>query len=195
MNTRLPAGERREQILDMAMQVFAKLGYHGASMNEIAEAAGVTKPVLYQHFDSKQALYLALLDEVGRRMINAIQKATAGAANGKAQTELGFQAYFRWVADDHDAFLLLFATQANRDAVATAAIRKITDEAAAAIAPMIAVDIEVEYQRTLAHGLVGMAEGVSRRLVERGESFDPDRLGLQVANLAWAGLRAVGTSH
>jgi AcrR family transcriptional regulator len=194
MNTRLPAGERREQILDMAMQVFARQGYHGASMNDIADAAGVTKPVLYQHFDSKQALYLALLDEVGRRMISAIQKATAGATSGKTQTELGFRAYFRWVADDHDAFLLLFATQANRDAVATAAIRRITDEAAAAIAPLIAVDIDAEYQRTLAHGLVGMAEGVSRRLVERGESFDPDQLGGQVANLAWAGLRAVGTT-
>jgi AcrR family transcriptional regulator len=191
INTRLPAGERREQILEVAVQVFAKNGYHGTSMNEVAEAAGVTKPVLYQHFVSKQGLYLALLDEVGNRMSTAIAKATAGATNGKTQTELGFQAYFRWVADDHDAFLLLFATQANRDAVATKAIRKITDEAAAAIAPLIAVDIDPEKQRTLAHGLVGLAEGVSRRLVERGEDFDPDELGRLVANLAWAGLRAI----
>ncbi|MEZ5251991.1 MAG: hypothetical protein R2713_23135, partial [Ilumatobacteraceae bacterium] len=58
-------------------------------------------PVLYQHFDSKQDLYLALIDEVGHRMITAIAKATAGATNGKAQTESGFCAYFRWVAQDH----------------------------------------------------------------------------------------------
>lgn len=191
MSVRLPAGERRDQILEVAVQVFAKHGYHGTSMNEVAEAAGVTKPVLYQHFDSKQDLYLALLDDVGNRMSTAIAKATAGAVSGKTQTELGFQAYFRWVADDHDAFLLLFATQANRDAVATRAIRKITDEAAAAIAPLIAVEIDPEKQRTLAHGLVGLAEGVSRRLVERGEDFDPDELGRLVANLAWAGLRAI----
>lgn len=193
MITRLTAGARRDQILDVAVQVFAKKGYHGASMNDVAEAAGVTKPVLYQHFDSKQDLYLALLDDVGRRMLTAISKATAGATSGKTQTELGFQAYFRWVADDHDAFLLLFGTQANRDAASTKAIRRMTAEAADAIAPLIAVDIEPEYRRTLAHGLVGLAEGVSRRLVERGESFDPDELGRQVANLAWAGLRAVGT--
>ena len=191
MNVRLPAGERREQILDVAVEVFAKQGYHATSMNEVAEAAGVTKPVLYQHFDSKQDLYLALIDDVGTRMSNAIAKATAGAATGKAQTELGFRAYFRWVADDHDAFLLLFSTQANRDAVATQAIRKITADAAKAIAPLIAIDIDPDKQRTLAHGLVGLAEGVSRQLVERGESFDPDELGRLIANLAWAGLRSI----
>jgi AcrR family transcriptional regulator len=192
MNTRLPAGERREQIIAVAVAVFARSGYHGASMNDVAEAAGVTKPVLYQHFASKQDLYLALIDDVGKRMIDAIGKATAGATDGRAQTELGFRAYFRWVADDHDGFLLLFSTQANRDAAATKAIRAITSEAASAIAPLIAIEIDHEQRRTLAHGLVGLAEGVSRRLVERGDEFDPDELARLVANLAWAGLRAVG---
>ena len=78
--TRLPAAARRRQLLDSALDVFAARGYHGASMNDVADAAGVTKPVLYQHFDSKQDLYLALLEEVGRRLITAIAKATAGAA-------------------------------------------------------------------------------------------------------------------
>jgi AcrR family transcriptional regulator len=192
MNTRLPAGERREQIIAVAVAVFARSGYHGASMNDVAEAAGVTKPVLYQHFASKQDLYLALIDDVGKRMIDAIGKATAGATDGRAQTELGFRAYFRWVADNHDGFLLLFSTQANRDAAATKAIRAITSEAASAIAPLIAIEIDHEQRRTLAHGLVGLAEGVSRRLVERGDEFDPDELARLVANLAWAGLRAVG---
>jgi AcrR family transcriptional regulator len=193
MSTRLPAGARREQILDVAVQVFAQHGYHGASMNDVADAAGVTKPVLYQHFDSKQDLYLALLEDVGRRMLHAIGKATAAATNGKEQTELGFRAYFRFVAADHDAFLLLFGTQANRDAESTAVVRRITDQAADAIAPLIAVDIDPEYRRTLAHGLVGLAEGASRRLVELGEQFEPDALARQVANLAWAGLRAIGS--
>jgi AcrR family transcriptional regulator len=191
MNVRLPASERREQILEVAIQVFARNGFHSTSMNDVAEAAGVTKPVLYQHFDSKQELYLALLDDVGARMITAITKATAGATSGRSQTELGFRAYFQWVADDHDAFLLLFGFRSNRDEESTQAIRRITSEAASAIAPLIAADIDPDHRRTLAHGLVGLAEGVSRRLVERGESFDPSVLGQQVADLAWAGLRAV----
>jgi AcrR family transcriptional regulator len=193
MSIRLPAPARREQILDVAVEVFARNGFHGTSMNDVAEAAGVTKPVLYQHFDSKQDLYMALLDEVGNRLLNAVSKATSGVSGGRQQTEHGFRAYFQWVADDHDAFLLLFGSRANRDEESTQAIRRITAGAADAIAPLIAADISPEHRRTLAHGLVGLAEGVSRRLVEQGQTFDPHVLGQQVADLAWAGLRAVHT--
>lgn len=191
MSMRLPAPARREQILDVSVQVFAHRGFHSTSMNDVADAAGVTKPVLYQHFDSKQDLYLALLDEAGARLRNAVRKAVANATSGKEQTELGFKAYFRWVAEDHDAFLLLFGSRASRDEESTIAIRRITAEAAQAIAPFIAADIEGEHQEMLAHGLVGLAEGVSRHLVEKGVTFDPEVLGQQMADLAWAGLRAV----
>ena len=143
MNTpRLSADARREQILDVAIDVFGRSGYFGASMNDIAEAAGVTKPVLYQHFDSKSDLYSALLDEVGARMLDAIAKATADATDGKQQTERGFQAYFRWVAHRHDEFMLLFGGSARHDGEFSAQIRRITDDAAAAIAPLISVDID-----------------------------------------------------
>ncbi|NBT20981.1 MAG: TetR/AcrR family transcriptional regulator, partial [Actinobacteria bacterium] len=64
MNSRLPAAQRRTQILDVALRTFAARGFHDASMNDIALAAGVTKPVLYQHFASKRELYLSLIDEV-----------------------------------------------------------------------------------------------------------------------------------
>ena len=191
MNLRLPASERREQILDVAIQVFARNGFHGSSMNDIADAAGVTKPVLYQHFDSKQDLYLALLDEVGSRMIATIKNAQDTATGGRSLTELGFESYFAWVAEDHDAFLLLFGSRASRDEESTMAIRRITSDVAREIEPLISADIDAEHRRTLAHGLVGLAEGVSRHLVERGERFDPQILGRQVADMAWAGLRAV----
>lgn len=191
MNVRLSAPARREQILDVAVRVFALNGFHSTSMNDVADAAGVTKPVLYQHFESKQDLYRALLEEAGSRLRSAITDAVVGATSGKQQTELGFKAYFRWVADDHDSFLLLFGLRANRDEESTATIRRITAEAAAAIAPLIAADIDPDHQRALAHGLVGLAEGVSRHLVERGERFDPEVLGQQIADLAWAGLRVV----
>jgi AcrR family transcriptional regulator len=192
MSVRLTASARREQLLDVALQVFARQGYHGASMNDVADAAGVTKPVVYQHFDSKRELYLALLEEVGARLLTAISKATAGATDGKNQTELGFRAYFRWVAEDHDAFLLLFGSGARRDEEFNDAVRTVTAHVAEAIKPLITADIDVEHQRTLAHGLVGLAEGVSRRLVDNGEPFDPDLLARQVSDLAWAGLRSVG---
>jgi AcrR family transcriptional regulator len=191
-STRLPATARREQILDVALEVLGRAGYHGASMNDIADAAGVTKPVLYQHFDSKRDLFHALLDEVGARLLTAITVATADASDGKSQTERGFQAYFRWVANDHDAFMLLFGGGARRDDEFNTAVRRITDLAASSIAPLIAVDIDPEQRRTIAHALVGLAEGASRLLVERGDTFDPDEVARTVSRLAWAGLRALG---
>jgi len=190
-STRLTADARRQQILDVAIDVFGRSGYYGSSMNDIAEAAGVTKPVLYQHFDSKSELYAALLDEVGNRLLTLIAKATASAANGREQTELGFQAYFRWVASRNHEFRLLFGGGARDDAEFSATVRRITATAAAAIDPLIAVDLDPELRRTLAHGLVGLAEGASRRLVERGEDFDPDATARAVSSLAWAGLRAI----
>ena len=104
MTSRLSATARREQLLGVALDVLARTGYHDTSMNDVAEAAGVTKPVLYQHFESKRELFQALLDAVGARMLNAIREGTAEANDGRTRTELGFRSYFRWVSSDHDAF-------------------------------------------------------------------------------------------
>ena len=189
---RLSADARREQIIEVAIDVFGRAGYFGASMNHIAEAAGVTKPVLYQHFDSKGDLYSALLDTVGHRMLDAIAKATSDASDGKEQTMRGFQAYFRWVAQSHDEFMLLFGSSARHNGEFIEQLRHITDQAADAIAPLIAIDVDREQRRTLAHAIVGLAEGASRRLVGLGAEFDPDEVAEEVGTLAWAGLRAVG---
>ncbi|MGA1074376.1 MAG: TetR/AcrR family transcriptional regulator [Ilumatobacteraceae bacterium] len=189
-SARLTADARRQQILDVAIVIFGRAGYFGASMNDVAEAAGVTKPVLYQHFDSKGQLYGALLDEVGARMLDSITRATADWRDGKEQTELGFRAYFRWVAQRHDEFMLLFSGSARHDPEFSTQVRRITDAAAEAIAPLIAVDIDPDQRATIAHGLVGLAEGVSRRLVALGQDFDPDETAAVVSGLAWAGLRA-----
>ena len=193
--TRLPADERRDQLLDVALEVFATAGFHGASMNDVAEAAGVTKPVLYQHFDSKNDLFAALLDEVGRRMRTAIDKATADAVDGKDATIRGFRAYFRWVAADLDGFRLLFGGAARHDAAFAEQVRAITSDAATAIAPLIAADVDDDTRRLIAHGLVGLAEGSSRRLLAHGQPFDPDAVAETVARLAWAGLRSLDAAN
>ena len=73
---RLPADERRQQLLAVARELFARSGFHDTSMDDIAEAAGVTKPVLYQHFPSKRALYVELLDDTGRQLLDRLAEAT-----------------------------------------------------------------------------------------------------------------------
>lgn len=191
MSTRLPAAARREQLLDVALEAFAEQGFHATSMNEVAEAAGVTKPVLYQHFSSKRQLYLELLDEVGNRLLDEIGKATTEARTPHEQVERGFGAYFSWVAHDRKAFTLLFGSGARRDDEFAETVRRVEAAIAEAIAPLIAADIDDGHRHTLAFALVGLAEGTSRHLVATGSEFDPIRVGAQVAELAWAGLRGV----
>jgi len=191
VSLRLPAAERRTQILQVALREFASKGYHGTSMNDVAASAGVTKPVLYQHFDSKRALYLALIDEVGSEMLETIGKATTDAANGRDQTRAGIITYFEWVATHRDEFILLFGSGARRDEEFAVAVRNVERAVAEAIAPLIDAGLDVRHQRRLAYALVGMSEGLSRHLVLSGEHFDPHEVGTQLANLAWAGLRGV----
>src|SRR5262245_41309358 len=102
MATRLPAPARRDQLLAVALEAFARQGFHDTSMNGVAEAAGVTKPVLYQHFGSKRELYVELLTVVSQHLLDALAAATGPADSPHHKVEQGFAAYFRWVADDHD---------------------------------------------------------------------------------------------
>src|SRR5947199_6504487 len=164
--TRLPAARRRRQLLDVALGVFAARGFHSTSMEDIAAAAGVTKPVLYQHFRSKRSLYLELLDDVGSQLLDAIVKATAEAGGPRHQVQAGFAAYFRAVAGHGAAFRLLFGGGSRRDDEFAEAVRRVEDAIADAVAALIDADVDLEHRRLLAHGIVGLAEGTSRHWVE-----------------------------
>ncbi len=191
MSSRLPAAERRSLILTVARRQFAEKGYHTTSMDDIAEAGGVTKPVLYQHFDSKRALYLALIEDLASRMLQVIGAATADAPDGRAQTERGIVAYFEWMSENRDAFVVLFGSGSRNDEEFALEVRKVERLVADAIAPLIDAGLDPEHQRRLAYALVGMSEGVSRYLIASGDPFDPRLVGSQLANFAWAGLRGV----
>jgi AcrR family transcriptional regulator len=191
MSSRLPAAARREQLLTVALTVFARDGFHGASMNDVADAAGVTKPVLYQHFLSKNDLYLALIEDTGQRLSTVIEAATLDAEGPRDQVARGFTAYFRWVAADRDAFRLLFGGGARVADEFNDAVQRIEEQITESIAPLIRADIDADHQRILAHGIVGLAETISRRLVEADRPFDPDVVAAQVAELVWAGLRSI----
>ena len=193
---RLPAVQRRRQLFDVALEVFAERGYHGASMAEIAEAAGVTKPVLYQHFRSKRELYLELLADVGQRLLEEVQKATAAAGGPSPQVASGFAAYFRFVADNESAFRLLFGGDGREaDREFADAVRRVEDAMADAIAALIEADIDDDHRRLLAYGVVGLAEATSRHWVLTGRREEVDTLSRRVADLTWAGLRGIRSEN
>jgi len=188
---RLPAPRRRRQLLDVALEQFSGGGFHGTSMEHIAETAGVTKPVLYQHFGSKRALYLELLEDVGSQLMEAITKATAEAGGPRQQVERGFAAYFGYVSQRSSAFRLLFSEGTRRDEEFSEAVRRVEDSIAGAVAILIEADIDDDHRRQLAHAVVGMAEGVSRAGLASGRVTDPQVLARRMAELAWAGLRGI----
>jgi AcrR family transcriptional regulator len=188
---RLPAAARRRQLLDSALEVFAARGFHGASMNDVAEAAGVTKPVLYQHFDSKRQLFIELLEDVGSRLGQLIAQATMSVEGPREKVELGFAAYFRWIDTNRAAFSLLFGGGVRLDPEFADAVHQVESFLAEAIATLLQADIDDEHRRTLAHGIVGLAEGTGRHWIADELDLDPDVLGRQVADLAYAGLRGV----
>ena len=186
-------GDRRDQILDVALHAFARSGYHNTSMNEVADKLGVTKPVLYQYFDSKRALYLELLDHVGRDLVSHVTERAASAGDdGREKTMRGMVAYFSWVAANRDAFSLIFESSGRVDEEFADIVKRFEDEAAAAIAPLITADVSSGDQRTFALGLVGMAEAIARHLIEEQTDFDPVAMGTAIGGLAWAGLRSIG---
>jgi AcrR family transcriptional regulator len=191
-HTRLPAARRRQQLLDVALRVFADRGFHPTSMNDLAEAAGVTKPVLYQHFNSKRELYLELLDTVGTRLQDAIVTATAEADGPRQQVEQGFAAYFHFVAEHQAAFQVLFGGGTRRDEEFAGYARRVEDAIADAVSALIEVrGLSESERRMLAYGIVGLAEGASRHWLLTDTAGDPDELAHRVAELAWAGLRGI----
>jgi len=188
---RLPAAERRSQLLDHALEIFAANGFHATSMNDVAEAAGVTKPVLYQHFRSKRDLYVELLGDVGGQLQAAILAATVDAAGPRQQVEAGFAAYFRHVDGHRSAFTLLFGSGARLDAELLAVVRRVEAAIADSVAALIDADVADVHRRTIAFGVVGLAESTSRHWLAEDLDLDPEILARQVADLAWAGLRGV----
>jgi AcrR family transcriptional regulator len=191
---RLPADQRRQQLLDVAREVFARRGFHAGSMDEIAEAAGVTKPVLYQHFPSKRALYVELLHDTGEQLLRVLTDATARATTGRERVEDGFRAYFHFVMQHRAGFRLLFASSIRTDPEFAAVVDGVVSAAAIAISSLIEIPASEQHRRVLANALVGMAEAVGRRAVdEAGPADDAEQYARWIAELAWFGLRGVRT--
>jgi len=163
-------------------------------MDEIAEAAGVTKPVLYQHFPSKRALYVELLEETGRQLLGTLAEATARAASPRDRVELGFRAFFRFAVGHRSAFLFLLGTSLRSDPEFARIVEEILDAAAETIATLIDIPAPEEQRQMLATAIVGMAESVARRaLRDPAAVVDGDKLAQWISELAWFGFRGVRT--
>jgi len=187
---RLPAAQRRTQLVDAAMQIFAAEGYQKTTMDAVAAAAGVTKPVLYQHFPSKRDLFLELLRTVGRHLTEMVNLATSGAESPRAQVEQGFHAYFEFVESRPDEFRVLFGEGVRVEAEFAAEVLTVERGIAGIVAELIITEgLSKQERLVLGHGIVGMAERTGRHWIDSGRTGSAQALASGVADLAWSGLR------
>jgi len=188
--TRLPRLARRRQLLDAAMEVFVARGYHAAAMDEIADRAGVSKPVLYQHFPGKLELYLALLDESAEALTATIRHALASTADNKQRVRATFQAFFDFVTDGGQAFRLVFESDLRNEP----AVRDRLDASMRDHADMISQVIREDTgmsdaeARLLSIGLVGMARISATYWLGTDRAIPKDAAEELMARLAWRGI-------
>ena len=188
---RLPRRERRVQLLDSALQVFVAQGYHAAAMDDIAERAGVSKPVLYQHFPGKLDLYLALLDSACDAVIDHCRQALAATHANKTRVAAAMAAFYAYVAGERGAFRLVFESDLTSEPAVREHVERVTSECAAMIADVIHDDtgLPPEQSRLLAVSLVGMAQVSARFWVSESSGIAQSEAVELVSGLAWRGIR------
>jgi AcrR family transcriptional regulator len=187
---RLPRRERRAQLLDSALEVFVAQGYHAAAMDDIAERAGVSKPVLYQHFPGKMELYLALLEQSSDQIIDQTRRALASTQDNKLRVLATIQVFYEYVADAQGAFRLVFESDLTNEPAVRAQVDRVTKECAEEIAKVISEDtgLPTEAAHLLAVSLVGMAQVSARFWLDSGGGIDQSDAATLVAGLAWRGI-------
>jgi AcrR family transcriptional regulator len=187
---RLPRTARRAQLLAAAQDVFAANGYHAAAMDEIAERAGVSKPVLYQHFPGKLELYLALLEIHVDELIMRVSDAMASTTDNKLRVHNAVTAYFDFVDGESQAYRLVFESDLRGEPVVQAAIDRGTDASVQAITQTITADagLEEEQARLLAVGLVGISQVAARSWLANNRSMTKEEAVSLISTLAWKGI-------
>ena len=160
VGTRLPRQARRLQLLGAAREVFVAQGYHAAAMDEIADRAGVSKPVLYQHFPGKLELYLALLDESVDALSATVRAALESTSDNKQRVTATFTAFFDFVGSTGQAFRLVFESDLRNEPAVRARLERSTRNCAEIISQIIREDtgLGADEASLLGMGLVGMAQ-------------------------------------
>ncbi|NDA82219.1 MAG: TetR/AcrR family transcriptional regulator [Actinobacteria bacterium] len=188
--SRLPRDERRAQLLVAALEIFTASGYHAASMDEIAERANVSKPVLYQHFPSKLDLYLAVLDLHIDSLVFAIQKAIASTRDNRNRVKATIEAYFGFIEGEGEAFRLLFESDMSVEPQVRERLERMSYDCAVAVSAVISADtgLPKDESMILAIGLIGCAQITARHWLEKGGKIDRAQASTLISSLLWRGI-------
>ncbi|MEU4476834.1 TetR/AcrR family transcriptional regulator [Micromonospora sp. NPDC023966] len=189
---RLPRAVREQQMLDAAVKVFSRRGFHAASMDEIAEDAGISKPMVYAYLGTKEELFVACLHREGTRMMEAIAGAAAPDLPADERLWRGLRAFFGFVGAHRDGWAVLYR-QARGSQPFAAELATMRGRLVEVVAGMLdhalrakgrevgATDLEV-----VAYALVGATESLADWLADHPEA-DPEKTATRMMNVAWLG--------
>ncbi len=188
---RLPRSARRKQLLEAAQEVFVAGGYHATAMDDIAERAGVSKPVLYQHFPSKLELYLALLDRHVEKLERQVREALTSTTDNAERVNRCIAAYFDFVADPGGAFRLVFESDLRSEPEVRDRVERSLRLSVEALTDTISTDTGLSRAEAelLSCGLAGLAEVSARFWLSSGESQVSQEQAVHLLGaLAWRGI-------
>ena len=195
--TRLSRSARRAQLLVAARDVFAAQGYHAAAMDDIAEKAGVSKPVLYQHFPGKLELYRALLTTYADELVNRVREAINRTQDNRERVHAAVAAYFDFVAGEGHAYRLVFESDLRGEPEAAALVDGALTKCIDAVAAVVTEDagLDGERARLLAVGLVGLSQVTAQYWLDSEQSVPRDEAVALMSALAWKGLASFPLVH
>jgi AcrR family transcriptional regulator len=194
---RLPRGARRAVLLAAAQDVFAANGYHATAMDEIAERAGVSKPVLYQHFPGKLELYLALVQTHVDELVRLVCEAIASTSDNKRRVRAAMGAYFDFVEREGEAFRLIFESDLRTEPTVQAAINSANTACADAIAKVIREDAGLDERQAmlLAVGWVGLSQVAARSWLSTNPRIPKEEAVELLSAFAWKGFAGFPLQH
>ena len=190
---RLPRAVREQQLLDAAVVVFSKRGYHSASVDEIADTAGISKPMVYEYVGTKEELFVAVLHREGARLIGAIAAASGDDLSPDEQLWRGLRAFIGFVASHRDGWSVLYGQARGQEPFA-AVLAQMRARMAEIVAGMLARSVAVaglpvraEELLTMGYALVGAAEALADWVVEHPDE-EPDVTATRLMNVVWMGI-------
>ncbi|GAA4284072.1 TetR/AcrR family transcriptional regulator [Brevibacterium daeguense] len=192
---RLPQAQRRSQLVAVATEVFAESGYRTASMDDVAEAAGVSKPVLYQHFDSKQALYLAVIDAAAEVFDGILTQALHSTEDNEERVAATFSAYFSFVIEHRPQFTVVFRSDSYEPAAEQKVnqVRRLSAERIAQVISENTMTTPAEAS-LLGQSIIGMAERSALQFVS-GPELDAASTARLMTYFLWRGISSFPTSE
>jgi AcrR family transcriptional regulator len=185
----LPRTARRSQLLEAAREVFVAQGYHSAAMDEIADRAGVSKPVLYQHFPGKHELYMALLDQHAVEVVESVRQGLAASRDNRVRGFGAISAFFDLIDREDESFRLIFESDLN-DPEVRRRVEAVHEQCAQMIAELIHEETGLpdDAATLLGIALGGMAHTSARFWLRTGRSIPREEAIRLVAQLCWGGL-------